>query len=288
MGVRGVSARRKRSLRDGLSDGMGRLRSSGLRQSARPRRPTRATKRRCDERDEWPAPTAVPASRRTRRRELFAGLGRIYAEDPDLPDPRRHARRTVRPRLPASDAALAARVACGDAAALAPLYQRHRGAVYRFALLWSGSAAIAADVTQDVFVHLLTPRRRLRRRRAARCSPGSSASRATSCTGAPAPTPRYVANDEDDFEPPTAIELRTTTRSTRSATSSACAARSRRCRRITATCSCWWSSPSARMPKPPRSAAASSTPCARACSARARSSRAGSTLAPDHASIARG
>ena len=58
-------------------------------------------------------------------------------------------------RLSASDAALAARVACGDAAALTPLYQRHRGAVYRFALLWSGSAAVAADVTQDVFVHLL-------------------------------------------------------------------------------------------------------------------------------------
>lgn len=58
-------------------------------------------------------------------------------------------------RLSASDAALAARVACGDAAALTPLYQRHRGAVYRFALLWSGSAATAADVTQDVFLHLL-------------------------------------------------------------------------------------------------------------------------------------
>jgi RNA polymerase sigma-70 factor (ECF subfamily) len=59
-------------------------------------------------------------------------------------------------RLQASDAALAARVACGDPASLSPLYQRHRGAVYRFALLWSGSAAMAADVTQDVFVHLLT------------------------------------------------------------------------------------------------------------------------------------
>jgi len=59
-------------------------------------------------------------------------------------------------RLQASDAALAARVACGDPAALSPLYQRHRGAVYRFALLWSGSPALAADVTQDVFVHLLS------------------------------------------------------------------------------------------------------------------------------------
>ena len=58
-------------------------------------------------------------------------------------------------RLSANDAALAARVACGDPDALGPLYQRHRGSVYRFALLWSGSAAVAADVTQDVFLHLL-------------------------------------------------------------------------------------------------------------------------------------
>jgi len=56
----------------------------------------------------------------------------------------------------ASDAALAARLACGDAGALTPLYRRHRGPLYRFALLWSGQAAVAADVTQDVFVHLMT------------------------------------------------------------------------------------------------------------------------------------
>ena len=43
-------------------------------------------------------------------------------------------------RLQANDAALAARLACGDAAALTPIYQRHRAQVYRFALLWSGSA----------------------------------------------------------------------------------------------------------------------------------------------------
>jgi len=59
-------------------------------------------------------------------------------------------------RFQATDAALAARVACGDAAALAPLYERHKGQVFRFALFWSGSAATAADVTQDVFVHVLT------------------------------------------------------------------------------------------------------------------------------------
>jgi RNA polymerase sigma-70 factor (ECF subfamily) len=56
----------------------------------------------------------------------------------------------------ATDAALAARLALGDADALDPLYRRHKGPVYRFALLWSGSPATAADVTQDVFMHLLT------------------------------------------------------------------------------------------------------------------------------------
>ena len=56
----------------------------------------------------------------------------------------------------ASDADLLRRIGEGDSAALRPLYQRHGGAVYRFALLWSGSPATAADVTQDVFVHLLT------------------------------------------------------------------------------------------------------------------------------------
>lgn len=54
-----------------------------------------------------------------------------------------------------ADAALMARLACGDPQALDPLYRRHKGVVYRFALLWSGSRAVAADVTQDVFVHLL-------------------------------------------------------------------------------------------------------------------------------------
>lgn len=54
-----------------------------------------------------------------------------------------------------ADAALMARLACGDPQALDPLYRRHKGQVYRFALFWSGSAATAADVTQDVFLHLL-------------------------------------------------------------------------------------------------------------------------------------
>ncbi|MFO1282615.1 MAG: sigma-70 family RNA polymerase sigma factor [Burkholderiales bacterium] len=63
---------------------------------------------------------------------------------------------TLSERTGATDAALAARLALGDADALDPLYRRHKGPVYRFALLWSGSQATAADVTQDVFMHLLT------------------------------------------------------------------------------------------------------------------------------------
>ena len=35
------------------------------------------------------------------------------------------------------------------------LYRRHRDSVYRFALLYSGSAAVAADVTQDTFIHFI-------------------------------------------------------------------------------------------------------------------------------------
>jgi len=54
------------------------------------------------------------------------------------------------------DAELARRLACGDRGSLAPLYRRHKGLVYRFALLWTGSTATAADITQDVFLHLLT------------------------------------------------------------------------------------------------------------------------------------
>lgn len=117
-------------------------------------------------------------------------------------------------RLQATDAALAARVSLGDAEALAPLYERHRGIVYRFALLWSGEAAIAADVTQDVFIHLLT--------RAGEYAPergplvpwllGIARNFVHRRTGADA---RYVANDESmmdeaapDAPPETSLALR--------------------------------------------------------------------------------
>lgn len=73
-----------------------------------------------------------------------------------MDDPVPHPPAALSERMDASDAALATRLACGEPAALDPLYRRHRGLVYRFALLWSGSATTAADVTQDVFIHLLT------------------------------------------------------------------------------------------------------------------------------------
>src|SRR3984893_12998762 len=43
----------------------------------------------------------------------------------------------------------------GDEDALATLYQRRQGSVYRFALQMSGSPALAEDVTQEVFMALL-------------------------------------------------------------------------------------------------------------------------------------
>jgi len=43
----------------------------------------------------------------------------------------------------------------GDEDALATLYRRRQGSVYRFALQMSGSPALAEDVTQEVFMALL-------------------------------------------------------------------------------------------------------------------------------------
>ncbi len=52
--------------------------------------------------------------------------------------------------------ALLAQMKQGDEAAFAQLYRRHRDAVYRLALLYSGSTAQAADATQETFVHFMT------------------------------------------------------------------------------------------------------------------------------------
>jgi RNA polymerase sigma-70 factor (ECF subfamily) len=54
-----------------------------------------------------------------------------------------------------SDQALMRRTAAGDRDAFATLYQRHQGAVYRFARLMTGSAPAAEDVVQEVFLALM-------------------------------------------------------------------------------------------------------------------------------------
>lgn len=46
-------------------------------------------------------------------------------------------------------------IGAGDGAAFTTLYRRHQARIYRFALLMSGSSAVAEDVTQEVFLLLI-------------------------------------------------------------------------------------------------------------------------------------
>lgn len=59
------------------------------------------------------------------------------------------------PAAAPDDSALLARVARGDADALALLYRRESGAVYRYALALTGDEAMALDAVQDAFAALL-------------------------------------------------------------------------------------------------------------------------------------
>ena len=54
-----------------------------------------------------------------------------------------------------SDIELLRSMMAGDEEALALLYRRRQGSVYRFALQMSGSTSIAEDVTQEVFLFLM-------------------------------------------------------------------------------------------------------------------------------------
>ena len=54
------------------------------------------------------------------------------------------------------DVALIGRVAAGDAEAFAQLFRRHHGRIYRFALHMTTSPSIAEDVTQDVFLAVMS------------------------------------------------------------------------------------------------------------------------------------
>jgi RNA polymerase sigma-70 factor (ECF subfamily) len=59
-----------------------------------------------------------------------------------------------------SDEKLLGRMLEGDEDAFTALYRRRQGPVYRFALHMTGSAAIAEDVTQEVFLALIESGRR--------------------------------------------------------------------------------------------------------------------------------
>jgi RNA polymerase sigma-70 factor (ECF subfamily) len=58
------------------------------------------------------------------------------------------------PHMP-EDGELLRSTLAGDEEALATLYRRRQGSIYRFALQMSGSPALAEDVTQEVFMVLM-------------------------------------------------------------------------------------------------------------------------------------
>ncbi len=59
-----------------------------------------------------------------------------------------------------SDDELVARVASGDAVAFTALFRRRQTDVYRIALLMTGSASVAEDITQDVFLAVMQDAKR--------------------------------------------------------------------------------------------------------------------------------
>src|SRR5215813_8333319 len=66
----------------------------------------------------------------------------------------RGANLTMQKTTTSSDQELLRLMMAGDEDAFMALYQRYQGRIYRFALLMSGSGAIADDVTQEVFIAL--------------------------------------------------------------------------------------------------------------------------------------
>ncbi len=88
---------------------------------------------------------------------------------------------------------LLARLRQGDEAAFVELYRRHRDAVYRYALLRTGSAAQAADVAQETFLHLMT--------RSDQFDPGRGSVAAWLCGVARNLARRECAGREDAVDP---------------------------------------------------------------------------------------
>lgn len=66
------------------------------------------------------------------------------------------ATKTMSNAMTSSDQDLLRLMLAGDEDAFTALYRRHQGSIYRFALLMSGSASIADDVTQEVFLALMS------------------------------------------------------------------------------------------------------------------------------------
>jgi len=64
-----------------------------------------------------------------------------------------------------TDEELVRRISAGEEEAFVVLYRRRQGALYRFAWQMSGSAAIAEEVTQEVFLALMREARRYDPRR---------------------------------------------------------------------------------------------------------------------------
>ena len=73
---------------------------------------------------------------------------------------RKRAKASKLERMSESDEKLLGRMLEGDEEAFTALYRRRQGPVYRFALHMTGSAAIAEDVTQEVFLALIESGRR--------------------------------------------------------------------------------------------------------------------------------
>ena len=66
-----------------------------------------------------------------------------------------HSPREERLSTPDADAVLVREVAKGSEAAIAILYQRHGGLIYRFSLSLSKDSSVAEEITQEVFLVLM-------------------------------------------------------------------------------------------------------------------------------------
>lgn len=74
---------------------------------------------------------------------------------------------TAAPGQPPSDGELVTRAAGGERAAFAAIYNRHHASIYRFARSMTGSASMAEDITQEVFLVLIQALKRYEPARAA-------------------------------------------------------------------------------------------------------------------------